>query len=159
VPDHSETFEFDESSVTLTVPADAEFAELEGLEDGRRHLTWSAAPGAFFMISAGPDDGYTAAGTVAGEGLQVDSDAPAPLAGADARRVAFHITRRRPRTLEAGVGAVPERAVRELSDLLFVPGEREHLRIGYRIEDGAPAPLRELLARTLDRVQVRRRDA
>jgi hypothetical protein len=130
VPDHDETFEFDESTVTLPVPGDAEFGELTGLDAGRRHLTWSPAPGAFFMISAGPDAGYTAAGSVNGEDLHVESDAPAPLAGDHARRVAFRVTRRRPRTLEEGAGAVPERAVRELSDLLFVPGEREHLRIG-----------------------------
>ena len=44
----------------------------------------------------------------------------------------------------------------ELSDLLFVPGEREQLRIGYRVPEDAPEELRALLARMLDGVEVRR---
>jgi len=46
-------FDFDEATVTLPVPDGAEFGELDGLPEGERHLTWTAAPGAFFMISAG----------------------------------------------------------------------------------------------------------
>jgi hypothetical protein len=54
---------------------------------------------------------------------------------------------------------VPEREFRQLNDLLFVPLDGHHLRIGYRVEEDAPEELRALLARMLDRVQVRRRDA
>ena len=51
---------------------------------------------------------------------------------------------------------MPERDVHELSDLLLVPGEREQLRIGYRVPEDAPEELRALLARMLDGVEVRR---
>ena len=75
--ERTETFEFEGATVTLPVPDGAEFGELDGLPDGERHLTWTAAPGAFFMISAGAADAYS----TAGEGATVVSDAPAPLAG------------------------------------------------------------------------------
>ena len=167
VDERLETFELDEASVTLPVPAGAEFSELAGLEPGSRHLTWAPTPEGHFMVSAGSSAGHTADGLLAGEaqrgsGLRVESDEPAPLAGEGARRVVFRLTRHRPRELREAPGGrvtAPEREVRELSDLLFVPGERRHLRIGYRVEDGAPEPLRAQLARMLDRVEVRRRDA
>jgi hypothetical protein len=151
-----ETFDFDEATVTLPVPDGAEFGELGGLPDGERHLTWTAAPGAFFMISAGADEAYAAAG----EGARVVSDAPAPLAGSGARRVVFRTTERRPRSLEEGaegLRSLPERATEQLSDLLFVPGADRHLRIGYRVDEGAPEAVRAQLARMLDRVEVRPR--
>ena len=149
-----ETFDFEEASVTLPVPDGAEFGELDGLPDGQRHLTWTAAPGAFFMISAGAGDAYTAPG----KGADIVSDAPAPLAGSGARRVVFRSTERRPRRLtEAteGLRSLPERATEQLSDLLFIPGAGQHLRIGYRVDDGAPEAVRAQLARMLDRVKVR----
>lgn len=159
-----QTFELDEATVTVPAPDGAEFSDLEGLEAPARHLTWTAAPGAFFMVSAGTGGGYTADGMLAqgGEDLTVESDEPAPLAGPGARRMAFRVTQRRPRALVAapeGPRSVPERVVRQLSDLLFVPGEHQNLRIGYRIEEDAPEDLRALLARMLDGVEVRRRDA
>jgi hypothetical protein len=86
------------------------------------------------------------------------SDEAAPLAGRDARRVVLRSTERRPRTLvEApeGVRSLPERATEQLSDLLFVPGAVQHLRIGYRVDAGAPEAVRAQLARMLDRVEVR----
>jgi hypothetical protein len=147
-------FDFDEATVELAVPDGAEFAELDGLPDGERHLTWTAAPGAFFMISAGADEAYTAVG----EGARVDSDAPAPLVGAGARRVVSRSTERRPRTLaEApeGLRSLPERETGQLSDLLFVPGTVQHLRIGYQVDEDVPEAVRAQLARMLDRVEVR----
>ena len=155
----TQTFELAETTVTVPLPDGAEFGDLDGLPEGERHLTWTAAPGAFFMVSAGPGAGYTPEGMLSGEGLSVDSDAPAPLAGPHARRVAFRQTKHHSRRLEPGHRVVPERTVRQLSDLLFVPGDREHLRVGYRVEEDAPEELRALLARMLDGVEVRRRDA
>src|SRR4051812_14101768 len=143
--ERTETFDFDEATVTLPVPDGAEFAELDGLPDGERHVTWTAAPGAFFMISAGADVAYT----TAREGARVVSDAPAPLAGSGARRVVLRSTERRPRSLaEApeGLRSLPERATEQLSDLLFVPGVVQHLRIGYRVDEGAPEAVRAQLA-------------
>jgi hypothetical protein len=148
VAERSETFDFDEATVTLPVPDGAEFSELDGLPDGERHLTWTAAPGAFFMISAGADDAYA----------NPDEGAPAPLAGPGARRVVSRTTERRPRTLEEapeGLRSLPERATEQLSDLLFVPGTVQHLRIGYQVDEGAPEAVRAQLARMLDRVEVR----
>jgi hypothetical protein len=168
VDEQPRTFAFDEASVTLPLPADAAFAELEGLEDGARHLTWAPAPEGYFMVSAGTSPGHTADGLLGGEaqreaGLRVTSDAPAPLAGPGARRVAYSVLRRRPRELrEAPGGArvtVSEREIRELSDLLFVPGARQHLRIGYRVDEDAPAAVRAQLAHMLDRAEVVRADA
>jgi hypothetical protein len=158
------TFELDEAEVTVPVPAGAEFSELEGLAEGARHLTWAPAPESFFMVSAGTSAGHTADGMLSGEaqrgsGLSVESDEPAPLAGDGARRVAFRVTQHRPREVRDGGERVPEREFRQLNDLLFVPLDGRHLRIGYRVEEGAPEELRALLARMLDRVQVRRRDA
>ena len=147
-------FDFDEATVTLPVPDGAELRALDGLPDGERHLTWTAAPGAVFMLSAGADDAYAAPP----DGARVVSDAPAPLAGSGARRVVFRSTERRPRELaEAPVGrrSLPERATEQLSDLLFVPGARQHLRIGYRVDADAPEAVRAQLARMLDRVEVR----
>ena len=147
-----QVFEFDDATVTVPSPEGAEFSDLDGLPAGDRHLTWTAGPGAFFMVSAGAGAGYTPAG-VSGE---VDSDAPAPLAGPGARRIAYRETRRLPRRIEAGAGSVPETVERQLSDLLFVPGERASLRIGYRVPVDAPQELRALLARMLDGVEVSR---
>src|SRR4051812_49790352 len=106
--ERTETFDFDEATVTLPVPDGAEFGELDGLPDGERHLTWTAAPGAFFMISAGADDAYTSAG----EGARVVSEAPAPLAGSGARRGGFCSLQRPPRQLlggDPGLGRPPPR--------------------------------------------------
>jgi hypothetical protein len=116
------------------------------------------------MVSAGSSPGHTADGMLSGEarrgtGLSVESDEPAPLAGDGARRLAFRVTQRRPRELREGGERVPEREFRQLNDLLFVPLDGRHLRIGYRVEEDAPEELRALLARMLDGVQVRRRDA
>jgi hypothetical protein len=152
------SFELDEATVTLPVPEEAEFSDLDGLDPGTRHLTWTAAPGAFFAISGGTSAGHTPEGMLKGEDLQVESDEPAPLAGPGARRIAFRVTRRRPREVEAERTVGP-REVRQLSDLLFVPGKRQHLRIGYRMQEDVPEDVRALLARMLDRVEVRRRDA
>jgi hypothetical protein len=144
------TFELGESTVTVEAPEGAEFADLDGLGEGRRHLTWTAGPDAFFMISAAEEFELPEA---------LDSDHPAPLAGPGAHRVVYRTTRHRPRGLVAapeGARSVPERTVHELSDLLFVPGEREQLRIGYRVPEDAPEELRSLLARMLDSVEIRR---
>jgi hypothetical protein len=154
VADRTETFDFDEATVTLPVPDGAEFSELDGLPDGERHVTWTAAPGAFFMLSAGADEAYTSVGADA----RVVSDAPVPLAGAGARRVVSRSTEHRPRTLEEapeGVRSLPERETEQLSDLLFVPGAVQHLRIGYQVDQDAPEAVRAQLARMLDRVEVR----
>jgi hypothetical protein len=168
VDERAETFEFDEAAVTLPVPAGAEFTELEGLQEGARHLTWTAAPESFFMISAGASPGHTADGMLSGEAqrgtnLRLKSDEPAPFAGEGARRVAFRVTHRRPPEVREAPGGgtvrAPEREVRQLSDLLFVPGEHQHLRVGYRVDEDAPDELRGLLAHMLDRVEVSRRDA
>jgi hypothetical protein len=143
------TFELGESTVTVDAPDGAEFADLEGLSAGR-HLTWTAGPDAFFMVSA--SDGFDMP-------EQPDSDDPAPLAGPGARRIVTRATRHRPRRVVAapeGRRSVPEETVHELSDLLYVPGEREQLRIGYRVPEDAPDALRALLARMLDSVEVRR---
>jgi hypothetical protein len=139
------TFELGESTVTVEAPDGAEFTDLEGLSAGR-HLTWTAGRDAFFMVSA------SAAFDVPDT---LESDEPAPLAGPGARRVVHRATRHRPRRSE-GDRVLPEEDVRELSDLLFVPGEREQLRIGYRVPEDAPEELRALLARMLDGVEVRR---
>ena len=47
-------FELDDATVTVPAPAGAEFHDLEGLPEGKRHLTWTAGQDAFFMVSAGP---------------------------------------------------------------------------------------------------------
>jgi hypothetical protein len=163
VEDREQTLRFEEATVTVPMPAGAEFSDLEGLEEGARHLTWAPGSEGFFMISAGTSVDYTADGLLAGEGqrgraLRVESDQPVPLAGDGARRVAFRVTHDRPRELHEGpdgeVTAVPERGVRQLNDLLFIPGDGQHLRIGYRIDEGAPDELRALFARMLDRVEV-----
>jgi hypothetical protein len=168
VLERSQTFELDDVTVTVPAPEGAEFSELEGLEEGARHLTWSPAPNGYFMISAGTSPGHTAEGMLAGErergtAPRVESDEPAPLAGEGARRVVFRVTDHRPREWREAPGGdvepVPERDVRQLNDLLFVPGRRQRLRIGYRVEEGAAEELRSLLARMLDRVEVRRRHA
>ena len=143
-----QAFELDDATVTVPVPDGAEFTDLDGLPPGTRHLTWTAGPDAFFMLSAG--QGYSP------DGVELDSDAPAPLAGPGARRVTYRETRTRPRRVEAGAGHVPETAVDQLSDLLYVPGERANLRIGYRVPVDAPEELRALLARMLDGVKVDR---
>ena len=161
--EREQTLRFDEATVTIPMPAGAEFSDLEGLEEGARHLTWAPGSEGFFMISAGTSVGHTADGLLASQGqrgraLRVESDQPAPLAGEGARRVAFRVTHDRPRELHEGpdgqVTAVPESEVRQLSDLLFIPGDRQHLRIGYRVDEDAPEELRALLARILDRVEV-----
>jgi hypothetical protein len=154
----SHTFDLGDATVTVPAPEGAEFVDLEGLPDGERHLTWTAGPGAFFMVSAGAGRGYTPAG-VSGD---VDSDAPAPLAGPGARRIAYVETKHTPRRLEAaleGARSAPEETVRQRSDLLFVPGGHANLRIGYRVPEDAPEALRAALAGMLDSVEVRRRDA
>ena len=90
------------------------------------------------MVSAGAGPGYTPAG-VDGD---VDSDAPAPLAGPGARRIAYVETKHTPRRLETapeGARSVPEETVRQRSDLLFVPGDPANLRIGYRVPEDAPS--------------------
>ena len=162
------TFELGDADVSVPLPDDAGLTELEGLDAGARHLTWAPAPGAHLMLSAGTSPGHTADGLLAGEaergsGLQVESDAPAPQVAPGARRVAYSVTRHHPRELReiagGGTEVVPERDVRELSDLLFVPGGTQALRIGYRVEAEAPAELRARLAAILDRVTVRPHDA
>jgi hypothetical protein len=155
--EREQIFELDEATVSVPAPADAEFADLDGLDPGTRHLTWSAAPGAFFAVSGGSSAGHTPAGVLEADGVEVESDEPAPLAGPGARRIAFRVTRRRPREVEAAQ-TLPERTVRQLGDLVFVPGDHQHLRIGYRVQDDVPEEVRALLARMLDRVQVRRHD-
>ncbi len=143
------TFELGESTVTVDAPDGAEFADLEGLSAGR-HLTWTAGPDAFFMVSAAEHFDAPDA---------VESDEPAAFAAPGARRVVTRATRSRPRRVVAapeGRRSVPEESVRELSDLLYVPGEREQLRIGYRVPEDAPENLRALLARMLDSVEIRR---
>jgi hypothetical protein len=139
------TFELGESTVTVDAPDGAEFADLEGLSAGR-HLTWTAGPDAFFMVSAA--NGFDVPS-------ELESDQPAPLAGPGARRVVYRDTKRRPRRTEDD-RVLPEREIRQLSDLLFVPGEHEQLRIGYRVAEDAPEELRALLARMLDGVEVHR---
>ena len=143
------TFELGESTVTIDAPDGAEFADLEGLSAGR-HLTWTAGPDAFFMVSAAERFDVPE---------EVDSDEPAPFAAPGARRIVTRGTRNRPRRVVAapeGPRSVPEETVHELSDLLYVPGEREQLRIGYRVPEDAPDDLRALLARVLDSVEIRR---
>ena len=109
-----QAFELDDATVTVPTPDGAEFSDLEGLPPGTRHLTWTAGPDAFFMVSSGP--GY-------GPGdAELDSDAPAPLAGPGARRVSYRESKRRPRRIEAGAGPVPETTLHQISDLVFVPG-------------------------------------
>ncbi len=151
----SQTFELDEATVTVPAPEGAEFNDLDGLRDGERHLTWTAGPDAFFMVSAGTGPGYTPEG-VKGD---VDSDAPVPLVGAGARRIASRETKHQPERVETGGRRLLERRFELLSDVLFVPGEQLNLRIGYRVPEEAPEALRALLARMLDGVEVRRRDA
>jgi hypothetical protein len=141
--------------VTVPAPEGAEFDDLDGLRDGEHHLTWTAGPDAFFMVSAGTGPGYTPEG-VKGD---VDSDAPAPLAGPGARRIASRETKHLPERIETGGRRHLERRFELLSDVLFVPGEHLNLRIGYRVPEDASQPLRALLARMLDGVEVRRRDA
>ena len=153
VDEQLQTFEFAEASVTLPVPAGAAFAELEGLDAGARHLTWAPAPEGYFMLSAGASPGHTADGLLSGEaererGLRVASDEPAPGRGprCAARRVQRDAAPaagapRGGRT--AAASPSPERDVRQLSDLLFVPGERQHLRVGYRVDEDAPGAVRD----------------
>jgi hypothetical protein len=126
----SHTFDLDVTTVTVPAPEDAEFNDLEGLRDGERHLTWTAGPAAFFMVSAGTGPGYLPAGV---EG-DVDSDAPAPLAGPGARRIASRESKHRPRRIEEGGRRVPAQTLRQVSDLLFVPGDPVNLRIGLSFE-------------------------
>ena len=157
------TFELGDADVSVPLPDDAELTELEGLDDGARHLTWAPAPGAHFMLSAGTSPGHTPDGLLAGEaqrgsGLQVDSDVPAPVTGRGARRVVYRVTHHHAEEVVAAddgtLVRVPEHDVRQLGDLLFVPCEATWLRIGYRVDDDAPDALRARLARMLDRVEV-----
>ena len=143
-----QAFELDDATVTVPAPAGAEFHDLAGLPAGTRHLTWTAGPDAFFMVSAGAGYGP--------EDVELDSDDPAPLLGPGARRVSYREHKRRPRRIEAGGGHVPETTLYQLSDLLFVPGADANLRIGYRVPVDAPEELRALLARMLDGVKVDR---
>ena len=101
------------------------------------------------MVSAGP--GY-------GPGdVELDSDAPAPLAGPGARRVSLPRDQAAPAPDRGRRAATcPETTLHQLSDLLFVPGEHANLRIGYRVPVDAPEELRALLARMLDGVKVTR---
>ena len=138
VDERLETFDLGAARVTLPVPDGAEFTDLEGLGPGARHLTWEPGPGGHFMLSAGTSPGHTPDGLLAGEaqrgnGLQVDSDAPAPVAGRGARRVVYRVTHHRAEEVVASddgtLVRVPEHDVRQLSDLLFVPCEAIWLRM------------------------------
>jgi hypothetical protein len=163
VDERLETFDLGAARVTLPVPDGAEFSDLEGLDPGARHFTWEPASGGHFMLSAGTSPGHTPDGLLAGEAqrgsaLQVDSDVPVPVAGRGARRVVYRVTHHRAEEVVAAADGtlmrVPERDVRQLSDLLFVPCEATWLRIGYRVDEDAPEALRARLARMLDRVEV-----
>src|SRR5687768_7901097 len=83
--------------VRLVVPEDAEFFHLDGLEDGDRYLTWTVE-GGFFAVAAGgagdTPDALMDAERARSASFELLSDAPAELAGAGARRVAFRSSQR-----------------------------------------------------------------
>jgi hypothetical protein len=66
------------------------------------------------------------------------------------------VARHQPRRQDES-GWQPERTWTEVGDLLFVPGEDQNVRVGYRVDEN-DAELRETFARMLDRVEVRRDD-
>jgi hypothetical protein len=148
-----QTFDFGETEVRVLAPAEAEFDEQAGLPDGSHNLTWSPREAGFFGVAAGP---FTVDGVIAGDGVRVESDEETALAGLPGRRVAYRIDRHQPRRQEPS-GWLPERTWTEVGDLLFVPGEEQNVRVGYRVDE-KDAELRETFARMLDRVEVRRDD-
>ena len=109
------------------------------------------------MVSAGAGPGLHAR-RAAGD---VDSDAPAPLAGPGARRIAYRETKHRPRRIveEARQRARADDRGSAQRPACSSPASTSNLRIGYRVPEDAPEELRALLARMLDGVEVRRRDA
>ena len=144
------TFELGESTVTVEAPEGAEFADLEGLSAGPPpHLDGRAR-----RVLHG----------LGGERLR---RCPTRSTPTSRRRwpgpVRAASSTARPSTGRAGSSprprapaACPSATIHELSDLLLVPGEREQLRIGYRVPEDAPEELRALLARMLDSVEVHR---
>jgi hypothetical protein len=146
-----QTFDFGETEVRVLAPAEAEFDEQAGLPEGMRNLTWSPRDAGFFGVAAGP---FTVDGVISADGVRVDSDEETALAGLPGRRVAYRVERHRPRRLQES-GWQPERTWTEVGDVLFVPGEDQNVRIGYRVDEN-DAELRETFARMLDRVEVRR---
>ena len=148
-----QTFDFGETEVRVLAPADAEFDEQNGLPEGMHNLIWSPRDAGFFGVAAGP---FTVDGVIAGDGVRVESDEETALAGLPGRRVAYRIDRHQPRRQEPS-GWQPERTWTEVGDLLFVPGEEQNVRVGYRVDE-KDAELRETFARMLDRVEVRRDD-
>jgi hypothetical protein len=146
-----QTFDFGETEVRVLAPADAEFDEQDGLPEGTRNLTWSPRKAGFFGVAAGP---FSVDGVLAGDGVSVDSDEETALAGLPGRRVGYRVQRHQPRRQDES-GWLPERSWTEVGDLLFVPGEDQNVRVGYRVDEN-DAELRETFARMLDRVEVRR---
>ncbi len=147
------TFEFGGTEVRVLAPPDAEFDEQAGLPDGMHNLTWSPRKAGFFGVAAGP---FTVDTVIAADGVRVDSDEDTALAGVPGRRVAYRVQRHAPRRREES-GWQPERTWTEVGDLLFVPGDEQNVRVGYRVDED-DAELRETFARMLDRVEVRRDD-
>ena len=140
-----QAFELDDATVTVPAPEGAEFHDLEGLAEGTRHLTWTAGPDAFFMVSAGP--GYGAGRRRAG------------LRRPRSARRAGRAARQLPRDKTARAGSRPASA----------PSRRRRCtssatccscRCGREPADRLPRPrrrareLRALLARMLDGVKV-----
>jgi hypothetical protein len=148
-----QTFEFGDTEVRVLAPADAEFDEQDGLPEGMHNLTWSPRDAGFFGVAAGS---FTVDGVLGGDGVRVDSDEETGLAGLPGRRVAYRVERHRPRRQDES-GWLPERTWTEVGDLLFVPGDDQNVRIGYRVDEN-DTELRETFARMLDRVEVRRDD-
>ncbi len=148
-----QTFDFGETEVRVLAPPDAEFDEQGGLPEGMRNLTWSPREAGFFGVAAGP---FSVDTVIAADGVRVDSDEETALAGVPGRRVAYRVQRHAPRRQDES-GWQPERTWTEVGDLLFVPGDEQNVRVGYRV-DADDAELRETFARMLDRVEVRRDD-
>ena len=148
-----QTFDFGETEVRVLAPPDAEFDEQDGLPEGMRNLTWApATPGS----SASRRARSPSTACSRGDGVRVDSDEETALAGLPGRRVAYRVERHQPRRQDES-GWQPERTWTEVGDLLFVPGDEQNVRVGYRVDE-QDAELRETFARMLDRVEVRRDD-
>lgn len=132
---------------------------------GESYVYWSPDPpvGTFSVArlpSPGRDvDDPLALDRELGGAVAVERDETSARDGRPARRLRYRVERTRPAEMvesagDGGLRHVPEHRVAELVDFLIWTSGTETLRVGYRIEEDAPAALRATFAQMLDRARV-----
>jgi hypothetical protein len=136
----------------LWLPPGAPLQEDATTPPGESYLTWSPRPdlGAFSLLRE-PAPGRTPGDVLAlekrlGVRVAVEVDESVNREGHRARRLRYRAVERRPReTVEdpaTGMRShLPERQVIEIADYTFWQGEKEAIRVGYRVNADAPADL------------------